>query len=211
MVEYITVRFQLKKTMFNLLMFWMWGNKLTRWKWLDDILKCRNGHGARFHLDFLVWLPFSWQAKHTPVFTLLVKGTEGVRNLGGTWDCSLSLVYFHIICSFFPPSHCHFPGLSPGLLQQLYSLCIQSFSPVIQFALSFKTSKTPECHLPAVDPSKVSTDCRIKSGLLIRLYDLTLDSWISLPASLSSYTRLLIVKCLLLPACLPSHLPEIWL
>lgn len=134
-------------------MFWMWGNKLTRWKWLDDILKCRNGHGARFHLDFLVWLPFSWQAKHTPVFTLLVKGTEGVRNLGGTWDCSLSLVYFHIICSFFPPSHCHFPGLSPGLLQQLYSLCIQSFSPVIQFALSFKTSKTPECHLPAVDPS----------------------------------------------------------
>lgn len=211
MVEYITVRFQLKKTMFNLLMFWMWGNKLTRWKWLDDILKCRNGHGARFHLDFLVWLPFSWQAKHTPVFTLLVKGTGGVRNLGGTWDCSLSLAYFHIICSFFPPSHCHFPGLSPGVLQQLYSLCIQSFSPVIQFALSFTTSKTPECHLPAVDPSKVSTDCRIKSGLLIRLYDLTLDSWISLPASLSSYTRLLIVKCLLLPACLPSHLPEIWL
>ena len=88
-----------------------------------------------------------------------------------------------------------------------YSLCIQSFSPVIQLALSFKTSKTLECLLSAVDPSKVSTDCRIKCGLLIRLYDLTLDSWISLPASLSPA----IPDCLFSNAscCLPSHLPEI--
>ena len=124
-------------------------------------------------------------------------------------EIALSCLSISLLSALFsPPSHCHFPGLSPGLLQQLpnYSLCIQSFSPVIQFALSFKTSKTPESHLPAVDPSKVSTDCRIKSGLLIRLYDLTLDSWISLPAPLSSYTRLLILKCPLLPACLPTFL-----
>ena len=81
-------------------------------------------------------------------------------------EIALSCLSISLLSALFsPPSHCHFPGLSPGLLQQLpnYSLCIQSFSPVIQFALSFKTSKTPESHLPAVDPSKVSTDCRINS------------------------------------------------
>lgn len=43
---------------FNLLMRRSGGNKFTRWKQLEVILKRWNGYGVRCHPDILIWTPF---------------------------------------------------------------------------------------------------------------------------------------------------------
>lgn len=155
--RWIRENFQLKKTMSSIYQHCESEVKLTRWKWLDDVWKCRNGYGVRCHLDVPVWMPFcSWQANVLlSLCSLLWLTAQKESEILGSFMIALSLfMCFLIVHLFFLFSiPLSLPWILPGLFQlPYYSPCIQSFSPVIQFALSFQSDfcETPECCFSAM-------------------------------------------------------------
>lgn len=105
--RWIRENFQLKKTMSSIYQHCESEVKLTRWKWLDDVWKCRNGYGVRCHLDVPVWMPFcSWQANVLlSLCSLLWLTAQKESEILGSFMIALSLHVFPYCPSFLPFLH----------------------------------------------------------------------------------------------------------